>query len=686
MSEGPAAAGAARAPISERTVDAACFVFALWTLCCHAVVALGASLRALIVCFALAGAALLALRLVLGRAAAPPPPPEHDERNPRRRRIVQAVGLALGLAGAWVVRDQPVALWWSTLLLLGAALVVLVLPEAPVFRAAVRGRGREIALWTLAVACIALTLVTHRADLDDAFYVNLAVGASDAPDQPLLGRDTLHGVVGPPVFNPVYRAHSYELWNGALAFLTGIPAIYCFHWVSASLAALLVPLALARLLRLLTPRRWLWAVAAVVFVLVASGDTHRWFGNFAFVRMWQGKAIFLFVFLPLVYAHAIDFSLRPSRRGWVLLCAAQIAAVGCSSSAIWAAPAGALAASCTVLRPTRRGLRVFALAALASIYVLGVGWSIKNAVESAQAERLAAISEEEAARGGEPRGGEPREREPRGKSHEPGEQLEVALHEVFGDGRLRTAAIASILVAWACCGPGLAQRFAIVVPLAVTLVVLNPYATRWLIANLVGPSYWRSLWAVPVPLLMVLVLTAPLQLGGRWRWAGRAGALLALAAFALAVPRYHTLSERNKVRIGTPELKISDLAYRWAGALNGAVPPGSKVVAPSAISVWLPTQHHHAHPLIARWLYMHHYQASLGMPNLLHRLLMTRYVDGRWERDDAPRWFRVGLTRFDVKGVCLRNFEGADRARAILRKKGFERTLSGLNYEIWVRE
>ena len=56
------------------------------------------------------------------------------------------------------------------------------------------------------------------------------------------------------------------------------------------------------------------------------------------------------------------------------------------------------------------------------------------------------------------------------------------------------------------------------------------------------------------------------------------------------------------------------------------------------------------------------------------------------ERDDAPRLFQVGLKRFDVKGVCLRNFEGVERARKILRKQGFERTLSGLNYEIWVRK
>ena len=90
MSQGPETVAAARAPVSERTVDTACLVFALWTLSCHVVIALGGSLWALIVSFALAGTALLALRRVLGPVAVPPPPAEHDERNPRRRRIVQA--------------------------------------------------------------------------------------------------------------------------------------------------------------------------------------------------------------------------------------------------------------------------------------------------------------------------------------------------------------------------------------------------------------------------------------------------------------------------------------------------------------------------------------------------------------------------------------------------------------------
>ena len=56
-----------------------------------------------------------------------------------------------------------------------------------------------------------------------------------------------------------------------------------------------------------------------VLVLVAAGETHRWYGNFSFVRMWQGKAIFLSVFMPLVYAYALRFAVRPNLRDWTML-------------------------------------------------------------------------------------------------------------------------------------------------------------------------------------------------------------------------------------------------------------------------------------------------------------------------------------------------------------------------------
>ncbi|MBW1685831.1 MAG: hypothetical protein JRS35_12315 [Deltaproteobacteria bacterium] len=671
------------APLSVRAVDGVCIVFAAWTLCCHAVTALEGSLWWLLGVFAAVSIGLLALWLVRRGGAAPAPPafpPAAAGSAPVARlpRILQVAGLALGVGGALLLRENALGLWWWTVLLLGGALVVFVLPEEPRAEPPASGRGLEVGLWGLAVACAVLALVSHRVDFDDAFYVNLAVAAADAPGAPLLAGDTLHGIAGLPMHLPVYRLHSYEIWNGALSLLTGVPAVACFHLISAALGALLVPLCLARLLRWLTPRGWLWTVLAVVWVLVAAGDAHRWYGNFAFVRIWQGKSIFLFVFLPLVYAYALEFALRPAWRSWVLLAAAQIAALGCSSSAVWAAPAGALVAACCALRPTRAGLRRLLLVALASIYVLGMGWGMKQMMELDREVRARPSTEEM-----EPlRAQKAAERV---RLNEPGNQLERALELVTGRSHLRTATLVALLAAWACCGRGLARRFAIVVPLAVMFVILNPYTTTWLSENVTGPSYWRGLWALPVPLLMALVLVAPLQVAGRRRWLGVFAVLAGFAAFAAAVPGVRGLSLDNEVELGWPRLKVPPESYRWAMLLTQKAGPGAAVVAPGPISMWLPMLHERVHPLVVRPMYLYRYENQLGMEEFLHRLLMANYAGGEAKRSDAQRWFARGLERFDVRAVCLKNFPGAPRARVILRAAGFELDLKSLEYEIWLR-
>jgi hypothetical protein len=95
--------------------------------------------------------------------------------------------------------------------------------------------------------------------------------------------------------------------------------------------------------------------------------------------------------------------------------------------------------------------------------------------------------------------------------------------------------------------------------------------------------------------------------------------------------------------------------------------------------------HQRVHPLIVRPMYLDRYRSQLGMEELLHRLLMANYVEGEAKRPDAQRWFAQGLERFDVRAVCLKNFPGAPRARAILRAAGFALDLKSLEYEIWLR-
>lgn len=663
-----------REPWSDRICGGVCVAFATWTVCCHAVVALGGSLRPLLWLSAGAALALVALALLRRRRASGVGPADGALASPvaaARSRSFWIAQLALGivaLAGtlALSLSGYVIFLWAWLLFALAAAAVPFLLVEEPVQEAPASGRRLEIGLFAVALVCALLTLVAHRPDVDDSFYVNLAVAAADDPDLPLLRFDTLHGIPDLPIHLPVYRVHSYEIWNGALSYLSGMPAIQCFHWISATLAALLVPLAHARLFRRLVPRHWLAATAALCFLLFAVGGSHRWYANFAFVRIWQGKGIALFVFLPLVYAFAIEFAQRPSARGWLRLLAAQIAALGCTANALWVAPIAAFSALASALRPTPRGLRIAALGALASAYVLGAGLVLKQNLE---AHALAA---------------------PLARIFDPGSQLHAALDEIFGEGAPQTLSLAAVAAAWAFCGRGFGQRFAIGVPLAVTVVLLNPYADAWVRQAFTGPSYWRVFWSLPVPILLALVLVSPLELArlhpslARRRFATATACALACVTLAVCVPPYSALSRRNRTEIDWPRLKVHPTQYAWAGYLNAAVPPGSTVVSPPNVTAWLTTQHHHAYPVIQR-IYLNPHRELIGEKNLRLRHAMTGYADGSFVRPDAAEWFARGLALFDVKGVCLKISKTTPEARHVLRRSGYRRTLKGEYYEIWVR-
>ncbi len=660
-------------PWSERIVDGACLLFAAWTLACHAAVAAGGSLGLAAAGFA---ALLIALSRILRRlpnvAAGSAPPPLVSGWDPALR----AGGILAACSAAWMLRESPLALWWVAVAVLAVATLASLrqvpAPSAPL----ARGRGLEASLWTLALGCAALALLAHRPDLDDAFYLNLAVAAVDQPQAALLAEDTLHGIAGLPVHHPVYRVHTWELWNALWSWLTGVPVIAMFHWVSASLAAALVPLAWARLFRRLVPAYWLAAVCVLVFVLVVVGDVHRGYGNFAFVRIWQGKSVLLSVVLPVVAACAIDFARAPSWRRGLLLAAGQIAALGCSSSALWAAPAVSLSAAACALCPDRVGLRRLALAASTSIYVIGVGVGLQATLAEDHAARLhardtAAWHEVVAEKRAE-----------RTSRHAPGLQLETALARVLGDGAARSIGLAALLGGWAFLAPGLGRRYACVVPLAVWLVLLNPYASDAISRYAVGNSYWRTFWALPIPALLALSISAAFG-WGRGRGLAVGATLLACGLFALA-PGYTTLSPQNDVRFGRPSFKVTE-AYRAAELFHEQMPAGASVVAPRSVSAWLPTFSGRTHPLLVRDPYLRRYRVELGQEDLYHRLVMTEFVSGVAIEPDAARHFARGLERYAVRGVLLAVSQQTGRARSALREAGFAKVLATLEFEIWTR-
>ena len=234
------------------------------------------------------------------------------------------------------------------------------------------GWERGLVVFAFLVALLAISV--HRPDSDDGMYINMATTAADFPDQPLLSFDGSLPDPGVALPEPAYRSHSIEILAGLLARVTGLPAIGILHIGIAFWAALLAVFAQAELQKILAPRQWLLATIFTILLLLALGETHRSYGNFAVVRIHQGKGILLTAILPLVITYAIHFMRLPSARNWGLLLLAIIAATGISSAALVIAPMATALALVAVWGPSREATQRLLCGLAAALYPVGLAW------------------------------------------------------------------------------------------------------------------------------------------------------------------------------------------------------------------------------------------------------------------------------------------------------------------------
>ena len=144
--------------------------------------------------------------------------------------LLRIGALVAGVAAAlsFAARPDVIQLWWIAVIVLGFAAVAVCFTDAtrtsPVRSAS---GASEILLWLLAATVVVVTLISHRPDTDDAFYVDVAVATADIPQLALLSVDTMHGIPDLPLHLPVYRVDSYELMNGAHRVPDGHPGDLC---------------------------------------------------------------------------------------------------------------------------------------------------------------------------------------------------------------------------------------------------------------------------------------------------------------------------------------------------------------------------------------------------------------------------------------------------------------------------
>jgi hypothetical protein len=562
--------------------------FAIWTVLCNVTVLFGGSLVDLLrmVAGGLLVVAALALRrrrpkskAVDGPETPPPVGPPIAAAAERGFAFRGAAPIGAVLATVlYAATGNFLVFWLMGLTLLTAGLIRGVGShrrlEPPLER-----RSWQISLWTLCALCAGVTLLAQKPEFDDGGNLLVAVIAADQPEATLFGPEFHNGLPNLPAAFLIYKVHSLEVLEGALSYLTKRPVLDIAHVVIPPLAAFLVPLVFANLFRLLIPRRWIWGLVVLMFLLFMMGDTHQSYGNFAFIRLQQGKAIFLTLVVPLLMVYGLAFALQPSSKRWWMLVAAQIACVGLSSPALWIAPLVAALALVCGLDGSRRSLRIFLIGISSSVYLVllaaGMWLRLHGTVDTSTTMTSA-------------------------------ELMRDALEKVLGDGPMSVLSLLAVLGAWTVAKAPIERRVALVFPLAF-LLAWNPLWAKSFAESVTHPLvYWRVFWILPLPVLLALLSTAPIEA----EWAGwfrrapyglRIGVTLgASVAVFYALSEVSTLSAENRVRWAPPYWKVPREEFAAACSLVEHAPARASVLAPNDVTTWITTLHEHPRPLVIR--------------------------------------------------------------------------------------
>ena len=366
------------------------------------------------------------------------------------------------------------------------------------------------------VIAVSYTLVSHRADADDALYLFFGLLPLDQPSSAMN-------------FFPMYDGGrmlvSYPAIEAVVSYWTGINFLQVHYLIIPLLAAILCVLAYFGLFRRISGGHAGILTLITVIILILWGDVHRSPGNFAFVRLFQGKAIFYSVVCPYLASSVIGVLNRRSGSN-LRLAMASISGIGLTQTAIVLVPLffmGLIVATWLIYRelptgarslPFLAGLAVFISLSACIVVYLGKIPSVLN---------------------------------PRDYS------LRQALDLVFGDGLRGLFGIASIALLPLIAQDRSSHKAVIAIIIALMLIALNPFVVSF-VGQFVSSLAWRLQWL----LLPAATAATGIFLAAHFIARGKPPLRLLLCALGLAgfaMLGQTTFSAANGNRLGIPQIK-----------------------------------------------------------------------------------------------------------------------------------
>lgn len=515
-----------------------------------------------------------------------------------------------------------------------------------------------IVIFLTTLIVLVFSYAISRSDLDDAFYAAVAAFASSNPAHALTMGDPMLGEIGLPLIFPSYRFASFELLAGAGGYLFSVPAIDFYYiyllpiWVVTSILVIFL------LTRELIPRYWLLTGCLALVLTLLLGEMHRSPANFSFVRLFQGKAVFLSVLVPAIfYLTTRYFSDRGTKADLLLLGGCQISSIGLSNFGMLMGPIAGFSALISNVLLVRSGYSKKFLYAFGVLFI-PLPYLISVALES-RGSPIITLGYESA---------------------------ENVWGSVFGAHQQYLVGV--LLLA----GPILAKdsvtRWRLTIPpLFLYAIFLNPFLSEFISKYVTTPPvYWRVVWSFPI--LIFAAISLRLIIAEYWErrfhiWIRILLILVVVFTGLYSLP-FNTLRKEN---IGTidsfAEWKILKEHLMVSKIAMENVSDDGRVLAPDEIAGVISRFENHPKLISTRGFYLNLMEPSFSPSEYAARSALYNFVIDNTVKDRSI--VRNALRTLDVSVVVLNaNIEGKDHLEVFQTENyKLQNIING--YSIWIK-
>lgn len=532
-------------------------------------------------------------------------------------------------------------------------------------------RKNGLSLLLLGLTGAALAIVSHRPDRDDYYYLANARYFLEHPATPLtLDIHCLLSESEPFQSLTWGTSTPYEFFYAVLDFVFEVDFLWAYYVLGPAVVGFLIPLALYSLTRVFVANHVpaFFGVTVALLLVVLLFETYQTFGNYSFVRAFQGKVFVLTICLPALTAASLRFLTNRCLFHWAMVLLICVAGLGASASSIVLLPplglmiVGALWGSGRLQISRRAFIRRVILygCAFAYLVVYAVIYRLYFASD---------LGFDSPAHVGD-------------KSFLGQSAVFFAHHTLIP---YTPVAVTLSIVSAIGLSSRWIRRFLLTWLFIAGSLFLNPWSGDILIRYFTSPNiYWRMFYLLPFPLAAAiggayLYIRIGERFGLNLSWAG-------LSAFAAL--SFLSLWERNLVEF-PPRYKLPHAKYEAATVIVKQAPPGP-MLAPlhvAGIVVMLSADHPQIiirgerDEVAATWLTGRgrHEEADI-------RRRAGSFV--RLGRTEDYETFETVLARYPLAAVVLhqRVFDSRTRAVALLKDKGFRAVPLMGDYKLFVQD